>query len=196
MKEKVVALASALVVMGTGGQAWAQSCDSAAKVTSDIWDEVDTFVKIYPCVTVVDCVVKKGSLLTDKLTSFWNAAAGNSWARIGPRKLPFGSTLEGTLVGTGGRMYISFPASETPITVTITETDGKGKASVVICKVDEKNRRTKVATRWFNDTSARKKETREKRSVTVKGVKGEIITVHLDGKSVGNTFGYKIKASK
>ena len=110
MKEKVVALASALVVMGTGGQAWAQSCDSAAKVTSDIWDEVDTFVKIYPCVTVVDCVVKKGSLLTDKLTSFWNAAAGNSWARIGPRKLPFGSTLEGTLVGTGGRMYISFPA--------------------------------------------------------------------------------------
>lgn len=192
----VASLFASLLILISGDQARAQSCDSASKVTADIWDEVDAFVKAYPCSNVADCAVKQGALMTDKLTRFWNGMVGNSWARIGPRRLPFGETLTGTLVGTGGRMFVSFPAAQTPITVTIEETHGEGKASVVICKVNDRNKRTKVATKWFNDTKDRRRDGRERRSVSVKGAKGDIITIHLDGKSATKKFGYTIRTSE
>ena len=174
----------------------AQSCGSASKVTSDIWGEVDQFVKAYPCTGSVDCLVKKGLILSDKLIKFWNSKVKNSWAKIGPRDLQFKKTYTGTLVGTGGRMFITpVPASASPVTITIDETNGKAKTSVVVCKVDEKNGRTKVATKWFNDTSDRKNKKNEHRSVVVKGVLGDIITVHMDAKSVTNKFSYKIRAT-
>ncbi len=193
---KRLACVAVIVVWGfSPAAAHAQACSSASKVTSDIWDEVDQFVKAYPCSSPVDCSIKQGALLTDKLIKFWNRMASGGWGRIGPRRLEFNRNLTGTLVGTGGRMFVSFPAPATPVTITIDETGGEGRASVVVCKVDEKNGRTTVDTKWFNDTNERQRKSDEHRSVEVRGVRGDVITVHLDGKSVTRSFSYRIRAS-
>lgn len=196
MKQLIAAALCTTALAALPTTAHAQSCQSASKVTSDIWGEVDDFVKMYPCVSAVDCAVKKGSLMTDRLIKFWNTMSGNGWSRIGPRRLDFDKKLEGTIAGTGGRMFVSLPSSASPVTLTIRERDGKGKVSVVVCKVDAKNRRTKVATLWFNDNKKRKNNAKEKRTVKVKGVKGDIITVHFDGKSVSNKFSYTLTAKR
>ena len=177
------------------GVVHAQSCASASKVTSDIWNEVDQFVRAYPCSSPVDCSIKQGALLTDKLIKFWNKMASGGWGRIGPRRLEFNRNLTGTLVGTGGRMFVSFPAPATPVTITIDETGGEGRASVVVCKVEEKNGRSTVDTKWFNDTDERQRKSDEHRSIEVRGVAGDIITIHLAGKSVTRRFSYRIRAS-
>ena len=91
-------------------------------------------------------------------------------------------------------MYIScVPSNKKTLTVDIQELDGKGKASFVVCKVDRRGNYTKLRTGWFNDTSDRKKKKDEKRSFTISGVQGHIISIHFDGKSVGNTFQYKVR---
>ena len=198
MKKYWLVLLAAALLATIPVTAEAQSCDSASKVTSDIWDEIDQFVKAYPCTGTVDCLIQRGALLTDTLISFWNSQADDGWGKIGPRDLEFDKNYTGTLRSTSGRMFITpVPASATPVTITIDETDGKAKTSVVVCKVDENNVRTKVATKWFNDTSERKKKKKpnEHRSVEVKGVKGDIVTVHFDAKSWTNEFSYKIRAS-
>lgn len=185
----------------------AQSCNSGTKVVSDIWDKTYSVAILVGCipanalaatVSYAGCVATTNFIntVTTKLIQFWNANANNSWATIGPRQLKLNKNLTGNLVGTGGRLFVSFPVfNKNSIKVTIDETGGRGKTSVVVCKVNQNKQHTKVATKWFNDTNQRKNKTNEHREVIVNGVKNHIITVHLDGKSVGNTFKYKVRAN-
>ena len=93
-------------------------------------------------------------------------------------------------------MFVSFPVfNKNSVKITIDETAGKGKASVTVCKVNKNNQHTNIATKWFNTDKKAKKKKNEKRTVIVNGAKEHIILVHLDGKSVGNSFSYKIKAT-
>ncbi len=191
----------------------AQSCNSAASVVSDIFNKVHDLVVANGCVTGSDAAATRTrnnygqnyfvcfntasqiNELQNQLVLFWNSKVNNSWATIGPRRLDLNQNHTGTLVSTGGRKFVSLPIlDKNSITVTIDETSGKGKASVVVCKVNQNNQYTKVATKWFNDSKQKKMNKSEKQTVTVNGAKNHIIVVHLDGKSVANTFGYKLKA--
>jgi hypothetical protein len=127
------------------------------------------------------------------MVKFWNRKS-SSWATIGPRRLNFGKWEQGRIVSSGGRMYISsVPSNKSKLTVSIRELDGKGKTSYVICKVNRNGTYTKLKTGWFNEVNSQKSNKRETRSHTLSGVKGHLISIHFDGKSVGNTFQYKVK---
>lgn len=200
-------LFSTLLLLCCFGIAAAQSCQSAPSVISDLNKEIaNKLIKLGCGISAVysggdaqtfnNCIsdVTKYRKLTEQMVTFWNGRR-NSWSTIGPRRLNFGQYEHGRLVSTGGRMYIScVPSNKNTMTVDISELDGKGKTSFVVCKVDRRGNYTPLRTGWFNDSSDRKNKKDEKRSFTIKGVKGHIISIHFDGKSVGNTFQYKVRA--
>jgi len=193
----------ALLILGIGvNTTKAQSCASAAVVVSDIWDAVDDKAVVVGCsvgavlpgVGYVTCLSAKMASFTSKMVSFWNSKVNNSWAVIGPRILVPKTKYNGTIVGTAGRVFVTpYPFDKSSGTVTINELDGKGKTSVVVCKVDKNGNSTKLTTKWFNDTPDRKDKKDEKRSFSISGVKGYLITIHFDGKSVTNSFKYDVK---
>ena len=185
------------------GPARAAGCDSAAKVMSDIWGEYDDVFKKLGCavVTVASdgsvppnaCMdaADKAAKVAEDMISFWNRMANNSWATIGPRELPLGDTVKGKLVSTGGRVFVSTqPLNDDQVVLKIDKTDGKAKTSVTVCK-DYRGTKTKL---WEFTIPNGKDLGHWSRTLT--GMKGRVLTVHLDAKSVTNTMSYELKASK
>ena len=193
---------------------YAQSCESATKVVADIWEEAgDVALKIGCGVAggagaavgvEVDfdaCYesAQKYANLTEKMIDFWNNAVGHNWAVIGPRQLSMNTDLKGTLWGTSGRMFVTaYPMASDKVTITIDERDGKAKTSVVVCKFDQNSKHTKLATKWFNDTSDRRNKSDEHRKVEVTGARGYILSVHFDAKEILPTkkFAYTLRAEE
>lgn len=180
-------------------QVQAQGCKSATVIVKDIFNNYGKILATVGCTLAnqTACLdnAQKYAEMTTKMIAEWNKKSKTtSWATIGPRRLDFKKDHIGKIVSTGGRMFISpIPSNKNQLTVSINELDGKGKTSVVICKVDKNNNYFPLATKWFNDTSDRKSKKNEKRNFTISGVKGYLISIHFDGKSVGNTFQYKLK---
>ncbi len=175
----------------------AQSCKSAPSVVSDLNRQISKVLKTKGCnaANFPSCLSNPTTYLhlTKEMVKFWNGKR-TSWATIGPRRLNFGNYENGRLVSTGGRMYIScVPSDKSSMVVDIKELDGKGKTSYVICKVDKNGNYTKLKTGWFNEINSQKSNKRETRQHTLRGVKGHLISIHFDGKSVGNTFQYKVR---
>lgn len=175
----------------------AQSCKSAPSVVSDLNKQISKVLKTKGCnpSNFPNCLANPGTYayLTSQMVKYWNGRSSN-WATIGPRRLNFGSYENGRIVSTGGRMYVScVPSSKSSMVVDIKELDGKGKTSYVICKVDKNGKYTKLKTGWFNEINSQKSNKRETRQHTLKGIKGHLISIHFDGKSVGNTFQYKVR---
>lgn len=192
---------SALFLMATSGldPVQAQGCKSATSIVADIFNNYGKILATLGCslTSQTNCLddAKKYSQMTKDMVAYWNSKSNTtSWATIGPRRLDFNEDHIGKIVSTGGRMFISpIPSNKDQLTVSIEELDGKGKTSVVICKVDQNGNYFPLATKWFNDDDDRKDKDDEKRNFTISGVKGYLISLHFDGKSVGNTFQYKLK---
>src|SRR3978361_2096932 len=86
------------------------------------------------------------------MITFFNAVANNKWATLGPRRLEYGTNQQGTLVSTGGRLFISpAPLDKNSVTIRIKKLDGKAEASVVICKIDYSGNVTKLEEFTFAD---------------------------------------------
>jgi hypothetical protein len=189
-------LALALVTTTRLETAHATECGNVTQVTADIFNEADRLASKYGCGSIPDCDrVQKYANIVKDLIGFWNKMAGNSWAKIGPRKLEWGVKHTGDIIGTTGRKFVAVaPASHAKVEVTITETGGKGKTGVAICRTTKNGSVEKVKEFTFNDSSSQKNNKSEKLVFTVAKAEEKIITVHFDGKSVGNSFGYDLKA--
>jgi hypothetical protein len=202
-----VALAAAVLAPGAAA---AQSCKSAAKTASQLYEKVGEEAVAAGCVAVKLALEKGGTFdvkdlsqcygiasfattLTSGLVSYWNQLVGDGSATIGPRDLPFDETEKGKLVGTSGRMYISLPLPTDSAEVTITERDGKAKTSVVVCEHTPDGKFHEVKTVWFNQDDRAKDDRSETRTVSLEGLRGRPISVHLDAKSVANTFEYAVR---
>jgi hypothetical protein len=184
--------------------AHATGCESAASVTSDIWAEWGTEIKIVGCIGVAaasggmtfdSCYASANKLdkLIQNMIAFWNKQANNSWAKIGPRRLDFDMWHEGNIIGTTGRMFISaYPAHKKHVRLKITKLDGKGKVGVAVCKQSSDKKWTKVTEHEFNPGDDNVGHTWE---ILIKGAKDDVISVHIDGKSVTNSFKYKLRAN-
>lgn len=178
----------------------AQSCKSAPSVVSDLNKKITNVLKAQGCAltnpkSFNKCMADPGmyARLKTEMNRYFSSRA-NSWSKIGPRRLDFGTYHQGRIVSSGGRMYISaLPFNKKTLTIDIKELDGKGKVSYVICKVDRYGRYTKLKTGWINEINSQKSNKRETRRHTLNNVQGHLISVHFDGKSVGNTFQYKVR---
>ncbi|MCB9558477.1 MAG: hypothetical protein H6707_20340 [Deltaproteobacteria bacterium] len=167
------------------------------KVASDIYQQLDKVLKSAGCASMPQCAtVAKVNTVVKNMVKFWNWAAQNSWAKIGPRRLDFNTALTGRIVSTGGRLFVSaHPAIKDTVKITIQEIDGKGKTGVAICKTARGGKVIKVANVMFNPNDKAKGNKRERKEVLVNGARSHVISVHFDGKSVGNTLQYTLHAA-
>ena len=163
-------------------QAHAGDCGSVTSVTSDLWNKYEEYLRDnLPYAKTVDKMVK-----------FWNSMAGNSWAKIGPRRLEYGKNLKGTVVGPTDRVFIAeTPADKKHAEITIKKLDGKAKTSITVCKVGSDGKPQKV---W--DFTAENGKGTKTWTKTVKGMKDKILTVHIKGHSATNKFKYTVNAKK
>jgi hypothetical protein len=207
---KVKAMAVLLTVLP--GLTQAETCQSAAKVAGDIFDKVGTEAIALGCSAVKVAMGKEETFgmndllecykdasfytnLAKSLNGWWNnQVANNGSLTIGPRHLTIDTDLDGTLVSTSGRMFISFPMEKDAVTITINERDGKAKTSVVACKHKPDGKWEEVATRWFNDSNDQKGNKKESRKIELQGVKGYEVSLHLDSKAVLGDFAYTVRA--
>jgi hypothetical protein len=192
---------AAFVVTTTGAVPPAQAetgCGTkTAKVVGDVYKQLDKVLKSAGCKALPQCAtVAKINSVISNMVKFWNWAAKNSWAKIGPRRLVFNSALTGRVVSTTGRLFVSaYPSLKDSVKVTIQETDGKGKTGVAVCKTSPKGNVTRVVNWGFNPNDKAKKNKRERKEIVITGAKNHVISVHLDGKSVGNTMSYTLRAT-
>jgi len=192
-----------LLLILSPGLARATGCGSAASVTADLWDKWGEVAKVVGCAgvaaasggfTYTACYssANKMDKAVKKMIKFWNKMAGNSWATVGPRKLVFDTWLQGDVLGTAGRVFISpHPSPNKRVNVKVKKLGGKGKVGVAVCKTDSKNKTTKVAETTFAAGSG---SNGREWKVEVKGARDDLITVHIDGKSAAKSFEYKVRA--
>lgn len=182
------------------------SCGSLTSVAADLWKEYGEVAKQVGCFSAV--ALSKGMIpyeacydgvtqyeeTVKKMIAFWNKMAKNGWATIGPRRLEIGSWLEGRLVSTGGRVFIAeTPLNKDTIDITLKKTDGKAHTSVTVCKYAENGKST---TLWDFEVDSGKETVGDTFKKTLNGVRNHLISVHLDAKSVTNTFAYKLLVEK
>ena len=161
--------------------AQAGECGSVASVTSDLWDKYGKLASNLPYAEKVDEMIK-----------FWNSMAGNSWAKIGPRRLDYGTNLDGTVVGPTTRVFVAeTPTNTDKVEIKLNKLDGKAKTSVTVCKVDKSGRKTKL---W--DFTADNGNYTKTWTKTLSGVKDELVTVNIVGHSATNKFKYTLRATK
>jgi hypothetical protein len=197
---RIIALAAGL----TAGTARAGQCDSAASLTADIWGEYDQLLKTAGCAVV--SIVSEGAVppnlcldsatkaaeITEQMISFWNKAANNSWATIGPRRLDLDTQLEGKLVGFGDRVFSSVkPLDQDRVELRLQKTDGKAKTIVRVC-TDYRGKRDTI---WEFTIDNGKGNEGKVWTKTLDGVKGRILLVDLDARSAANTLSYELKAT-
>jgi hypothetical protein len=200
----ITTLAAAITGL-TIPEAHAGGCESGAKITADIWKEHDATLKALGCTVVT--IASEGSVppnvcldaadkvakVATQMIEFWNVAAGNSWAKIGPRRLDLGTKLNGTLVSTGGRMFITAtPLDKDTLDLDLEKIDGKAKTEVTVCK----EYRGKMTTVWTFMIDNGNDNVGKKWTKHLTGVKGHNIVFNLDAKSVANTFKYELTANE
>ena len=192
MKMFVMSAAVAVTMFGAAiPEAKAGSCDSAASQTAKLWKNWDDVVKGAGCVVATvasygtipfpKCVeeANKYDKAVQDMIKRWNASGHNGSGTIGPRMIDFGETQAGKVLGTTGRVFLSpAPLLSDEVEIKLTKTDGKGRAEVTVCKEDAQRNRHKI---WsFKIENGKDKGSWSK---TFKGMKNQILTVHIDGGS-------------
>jgi hypothetical protein len=170
--------ASVLVAPST---AQAGDCGSVTSVTADLWEEFHDLAANLPYASKVAAMI-----------SFWNKAVGDGRWKIGPRRLVYSTSHSGTVIGPTDRVFVAeTPSDKDSVEIKLSKTDGKAKTSVTVCKVDSAGNQVKL---WdFTSDIGNDTKTYTK---TLSGMKDRILTVHLHGHSLGNTFEYSLRATK
>jgi len=184
-------------------------CRSAVQVATDINKKWGQEIIAVGCVgaqlyaggevdlqVTLECIknVKKYEEIAKQMISFFNSAANNGWATLGPRRIEFGTAQKGTVVSAASRVFVSpLPVDKDSVTVQVKKIDGEAQADIIICKVDGKGNYIKLAQVEFakGDNNVGQVITK-----TVSGVKGYLVQVRIDADSVIKKFEYQLTVSK
>lgn len=211
-------LLASLLALGAGPKvANAGNTESATKVAADIWAGWKDEIKKGGCMTAAGLTaifsqgataastvetyrkcydtLEKFDVISAAVVANWNRLVGNTWATLGPRPITFGKNQAGTLVSTGGRMFLSaapVPANIDEVEIELKKEDGKGKTSVTVSKVAANGKATEL---WDFTIGAGDENSGKTWRKTFEDVAGYVIAVHLDCKSVSRKFEYEFKAT-
>jgi len=150
--------------------------------------------------TIQTCLEKKDQVekaIKDAEAQYESVIGRTSGLTIGPRLMRLDTWESGTIVSTGERLFLTAAPMPTnnPV-LRIRELDGKGKVSITVCSFtvgkDGKADTTKIKDFLVNEDKGEQKDKSQSYNITLSGVEGRWISVHVDGKSVTNTFKYKI----
>lgn len=181
------------------------SCKSVTSSVSSLWKEYKNIVSLLGCGSVGVLVSPAAAIACLKTTNkvqeaiekavkrYEDVVGKTSPKTLGPRQLRPNTWEEGSIPGTFGRLFVTaMPMHEDTVSITIKELDGKGKVGIAICSVDENGKHEKLADYTLNEDKSEKKDKSQQIKKTLTKVKGKWILVHIDGKSVANTFKYKL----
>lgn len=178
------------------------SCRTGGKIAADLWKKWGDEAILIGCAAAAVEGVPFGTCMktaafyqkiAQATVKFWNVAAANSWATIGPRRIEFGESQSGTLVSTAGRMFMSaLPLEVDKVTVRIEKQDGRAGAKITLCSFPAEGApQTLVEIDFDKGNDDGKILVRE-----VGGLKGRILGVHMDAKSVVRKFEYALTVTK
>lgn len=207
MQRKLVfALALLTPIVGLARPARADNCSSATRVLSSVWKHYGELALSSGCAVAavassgaIDfklCFGRAGELnqLAQGGVRYINKMSAGSWRSLGPRPLIFGEEASGTVVSTFGRMFISSgPSAGDDVTLTLLKRAGKARASVTVCKVDQQGKATQLGGDLVFEPG--KDNVDEKVTLAFMGVRGHILSVHIDSKSALNKFAYSLTAT-
>jgi hypothetical protein len=195
-----VALAVALAVPS---EAEAACGSSAATIAADTWTEFHEEAIALGCAVAGPIAGVDFSLCYSSVSDFedlvlsmlawWNDMADGGWATIGPRPLEWDELMHGRVYSTDRIFCSTTPSDQAEVDITIEKLDGKAETEVEICKMRKDGGDVIAHTFTFANGDG---NIGEIQSRTVTGAKDKIICVHLDNKSVTNTFQYELDADK
>lgn len=190
------------------------SCKSAISLVTNLWKEYGEIASQLGCTaagiavavgtknpeisakTTTKCLEAKDKAeeAIEKANASYKRVVGKtSSLTIGPRLLRLNTWEKGSIFGTFERLYCtSVPMDLDEVSITIKERGGKGKVGIAICAVNEKGNDDKLAEYTLNENRAEKRDDSQEIKRNLRNVKGKWIVVHLDGKSVLDTFKYKL----
>lgn len=179
-------------------------CESFSSIATRIWDEWDEVLKtvgagigtsatgvppevIYTMATEYEDAIRKA-------VSRWNQLVGDSWAKLGPRRITLGDADEGTVVNPGERTFLTpGPMAADELEVAIRSRDGNAECEVTVCAHPKSGRPRKLWTATFakgNDNDGTSK------THTLKGVRGCVLSINLKPRGALKSFSYRVKLSK
>ncbi len=181
------------------------SCKSAISLIGNLWEQYGKISSSLGCgvagvlttpATTIACLqgINKGEeALKEAIETYEDVVGRTSSLTIGPRLLRLNTWEKGKIFGTFERLFVTAaPMLEDTVSITIQELSGKGKVGIAVCAVAHNGKETQFIDRTLNMRQGGKDKTDQQIHQTLKGVKGKWIVVHLDGKSVANTFQYKL----
>ena len=127
------------------------------------------------------------------MTSWWNAMVGNTWAKIGPRYIDFGTSVKGNVITPTKRTWYSLmPSTENVRNVRIRHDDGKSRTMVRICLVDPTSGLPTEATGFDIPKGSTQEYWPKDAAYQVKNAAGKFVIVEIDPKTVGRSFAYTL----
>lgn len=190
------------------------SCDSATKAVVNLWNEYGEIAKKLGCVAAgvavgiatsnpqaalktIQEALEAADKVEDAIRKAESAYAGvigrTSGLTIGPRLLRLDTWESGTIVSTGERLFLTAaPMNRDTATLRLSEQGGKGKVSVTVCAFNADTEHKKLVDIVVNEDKDDKRDKNEQRTIPLKGIEDRWISIHIDGKSVANTFKYKL----
>jgi hypothetical protein len=203
-----------VAAVALSASAHAASCDSAASVAIDLWDEYGKFAKRAGCSVASTATVAASSVvgggskqvyracladtearekLVRQMVATWNRLAANRWATVGPRQLPLGTAQQGTLVGPGTRMFLTpAPLHVDAIDVALTKQAFRGPAEVTVCSYAPGGIK---ARRWNFTIESGGRNTGRTWLRRIVGVEGQLVSVHIVGQSAAKRLKYRLNVA-
>jgi microsomal dipeptidase-like Zn-dependent dipeptidase len=124
------------------------------------------------------------------LLGWWNSAAKNGWATIGPRALGMEPETGVLRLGLAKRTFLTaFPVMTTDQKLTIEKTDGRAETEVTVCRINENG-----VTRQIANVVIPNGNDPVTRTIPLSDSTGNLIAVVLDNKSATNDFHYRIRS--
>lgn len=186
-------LAATLSLALVSHAAVAASCDSAATVAAGVWDQYRNVTETLGCKSplggrgeFVACGITRFKNEThEDMVGWWNSAAANRWATIGPRNLG-AEVEEGTVVFGTRRTFVSMVPSFNTGKITITQRSGQG--DVTLCATDADGKTEKLVDDAPIESGTRTLD------ITQQNAVGKILSVVINAKSPA--FAYSIRKTE
>jgi microsomal dipeptidase-like Zn-dependent dipeptidase len=201
-----IAVAAAALLAAQAAPARAErSCGPSERFAADLWKNYGELARRYGCAgsesdtqgmalarTVGKC--ERDPMIAAKIRAglvrrYRDAQVTKSITNH-PARLRF-AAQHGKLVSTLGRTWIDpEPYELEEVEVELTKLDGRGKVSVEACAHGADGVSRSV---WIREIDNGKDNIGRTFRHTLRGVKGAIVSVTIDGKSVANSFEYKLR---
>jgi len=170
------------------GHSWAQNCNINQEFVKELIFENQSIIN------------KKEfdpnynyKILYEHIDQVWENNFATNSKYLGLKKLELKKSFKSTLIGMQSTFHLlPYLILGNECKIKIHKLNGKGKVSVEICTMDEKGEVYNHEALKFNDTRAKRNDSSEFVEIELTQMKGKILAIFMQSKSVSKNFEYEI----